>query len=397
MRTADRLVGRDWLFPLGLDEHRDYMEFARATVRNSPKLVADNVAHYVDQRGVRFALEDLPSLAPPWPSFWIEYPSTSGRQRRGVLILDTTEYADSPLDETLSEGPEHVPQLSAGAKRHALLANNVDPAAVRWIVTFVLFLEQGRAVYGPVGMFSLALDEGGLVLGNRWSLSPLIAMQAAVGDVRERAEAALEAPKPVEPAVPTVAEMEAMTPAQREELFQSLESHRNSLDGRVQMLNTSIRSLEEAQRVSESVADIGTDTGDHSWLLRALTPAFQALGFLHCKNVVLDSVVPAAKVQAKRLRAGKEPLVRYQTLRLEVPRKMATGGGRAGLGEFSALHIVSGHFSHYGACCPSHPPRGLLFGRHEGVYWVPSHARGDRRAGEVHTDYDLIVAEQVRA
>lgn len=33
--------------------------------------------------------------------------------------------------------------------------------------------------------------------------------------------------------------------------------------------------------------------------------------------------------------------------------------------------------------------KGLLFGKHEGVYWVPQHLRGDPERGTVISDYEI--------
>lgn len=122
------------------------------------------------------------------------------------------------------------------------------------------------------------------------------------------------------------------------------------------------------------------------WLHAALLPALQTIAFMHCKNVVVDhGQRPPKLAKAYRKRHGQEP-VRWQTVRLELPRQAAEGGEVRRPGTGPSLHIVSGHFSHYGDCCPTqHEPKGKLFGRLEGVYWMPMHMRGDA-ATEVRSD-----------
>lgn len=55
------------------------------------------------------------------------------------------------------------------------------------------------------------------------------------------------------------------------------------------------------------------------------------------------------------------------------------------------LHPVRGHAAHYGNCCPGvHEPRGRLFGKLEGKFWVPQHLRGNSEHGENRPDYRLV-------
>lgn len=114
------------------------------------------------------------------------------------------------------------------------------------------------------------------------------------------------------------------------------------------------------------------------FLFAASLPALQTIAFMHCKNVVVEHGHRDAPLAKKyRKRTGHDPLA-WKTVRLELPRKDGGSGGRTGTGITPDLHIVSGHFAHYGDCCPTtHEPKGKLFGRLEGVYWVPQHLAGD--------------------
>lgn len=124
----------------------------------------------------------------------------------------------------------------------------------------------------------------------------------------------------------------------------------------------------------------------------ALTPALQTISFAHCRNAVLEhGARPPKLAKAYRRRHGAEP-VRWQTVRLELPRR-AGSADPSRPGSPPDLHIVSGHYAHYGNCCPSaHEPNGLLFGRLDGVFWVPMHMAGDARR-EVRTDRIVTLGE----
>lgn len=375
MRTADRLVARDFHFPLGIDDHRAFVDWCATEVQTRPVLVADNVARYLDERGTP-DLTDLPSLAPPWPAFWIEYPSTSGRQRRGVLVADSTDAGS--LDH-------HFWMLNETATRNPLREGDA-----KWTVSFVLFVEvDGRKVWGPLGISSLTLDEHGGVLGHAWSVAPML-------DVGDKVRQLLDAPEDditVRAWSPlSHSELKQLTPEQIEAVKAEAEARQQELVDQIRRIDKRLTDLNDAKTtIYGAVAVTGGADPDEAWLTRALAPAYQAVAFLHCKNVVLDETVPAGKVQARRRRRGKEPLVRYHTLRLDVPRKSTAGESSNGDKAPKSLHIVAGHFAHYGACCANHEPHGRLFGRLEGVYWVPTHARGNRDIGTIRTDFDLRV------
>lgn len=112
-----------------------------------------------------------------------------------------------------------------------------------------------------------------------------------------------------------------------------------------------------------------------SWL----NPAFLALSFAHCRNVVVREA--PIEGQRARIRRGDPPISRYYVLEIGGMReiveqaKAQTGGNLR-----TALHLVRGHFK-------SFTPERPLFGRYTGTYWWGLHARGDARAGEVRKDY----------
>lgn len=379
MRLADRLIGRHWHFPLGIDEQRPFVESVAESVRTHPVLVADNVARYVDDRG-ECDLADFPSLAPPWPEFWIEYPSTSGKQRRGVWVVDATE---------MEGAHAHFGDLAEEASRHPLKPERVG--SHRWVVVFTLFveaIERGRSVWGPLGISALTLDDDGAPIGCSWSTAPMLQIAETA---REISRSEIDPLSPDAPQPLSLAEIAALSENEARELYDRVRDHQDELNRHLQALDGRLSDLQESREALAAVMTLSDgERLDDAWIHRSLAPAYQAVAFLHCKNVETEEISPPAKVQAKRRRKGNEPLVRYHTLRLDVPRKVNGSVGGPGDGH-KALHIVAGHFSHYGACCSNHEPHGLLFGRYEGIYWTPTHARGNQTLGAVRTDFDLRV------
>jgi hypothetical protein len=128
---------------------------------------------------------------------------------------------------------------------------------------------------------------------------------------------------------------------------------------------------------------------DQNWLITFL----QAMAFLHCRNVNLAKIAPSAALSKKHRKKGKiaQDLLSYHVIEIEpFGRNQSASTGGFSDRSASRLHIARGSFHHYGNCCPDdHPPKGLLFGKHEGVYWVPQHLRGDPERGTVISDYEI--------
>jgi hypothetical protein len=299
MRTADRAradgirdVSRGHEFVPLLDHIAE--ELPATTI-----VVADNVAEFArnQQSG---SLEDFPSVAPPWPRTWIEYPSTSGNERRAVLVHDMTGTFNEAEDPPA--GPFTDMLKGAAADAEAKEGSDVE---IGWMLGLIVFVEAKNKVIGPAGMFTLALDPSGRVVGNRWMLT---------------AKMAVESPE--------------------------------------------------------------------LWLLAAIDPALWTLALCHVRNASWERVTPP--VHRRHRRRGAHSPMRYHVLKLALPRRASAGvGGVAGSWHSPGLHVVAGHFAHYGNCCPTrHPPRGRLFGRLEGVYWVPVHLRGAVEEGVVRTDFE---------
>jgi len=112
-------------------------------------------------------------------------------------------------------------------------------------------------------------------------------------------------------------------------------------------------------------------------------PIFLALSFINCRNTSLVDAEPPAKLNRRRMKRGKPPLVKYKVLEIEPMRQVLRKAGQQhGVEQLRALHICRGHFAHY-------TNEAKLFGRHAGTFWRPSHVRGTAEAGEIVKDYEI--------
>lgn len=105
------------------------------------------------------------------------------------------------------------------------------------------------------------------------------------------------------------------------------------------------------------------------------------LDILSCKNVKTEEEKPPEKLQKKRSKKGKLPLVSYHTLKLGPVG--ASSGSEGGGGWSTRIHFVRGHMREYTKEKP-------LFGRIVGRFWIAPHARGDKKQGMVVKDYEIM-------
>jgi len=113
---------------------------------------------------------------------------------------------------------------------------------------------------------------------------------------------------------------------------------------------------------------------------------FLALSFLHCRNVKIVEPLPNPKWDRARMKSGKKPLVRYETLEIEpMKRVLKEQGERDTKGLKHALHICRGHFKDFSE-------GGGLFGKYHGMYWWESQVRGRASEGIVVKDYSVVAS-----
>lgn len=126
----------------------------------------------------------------------------------------------------------------------------------------------------------------------------------------------------------------------------------------------------------------------------AIFYVLQTLQFLNVRNVVVEKCAPAKKVSDKYQKKTGKPLQKWQTISIQPlgTKTVRASGVYQGGTNLVGQHIAKGHLAHYGDCCPgAHEPNGKLFGKLEGVYWVPMHVRGNPSVGQIHTNIEVDV------
>lgn len=110
-----------------------------------------------------------------------------------------------------------------------------------------------------------------------------------------------------------------------------------------------------------------------------------AITFCHCKNVEIIETVPQ---HTRAMRRRNEPVKKsFHTIHINPIKKiLKTEGQSETLGLNQALHICRGHFKNYQG-------RGL-FGKYQGTYWWPMHARGSDVYGKIVQDYKISNTEK---
>lgn len=118
-----------------------------------------------------------------------------------------------------------------------------------------------------------------------------------------------------------------------------------------------------------------------------------ALNFLNCRNV---EIVEPARPRAERRRVARTG-VKVNVLNV-FPSGSSSSSRSDGDGAGVPLTSVRGHFAHYGDCCPGHhDPKGKLFGRLSGRFWIPQHARGTAELGTSEHSYRLVPDDEREA
>lgn len=300
--------------------------------------LVQNIVDYLDGRPGK-ALSDFPSIAPVRPVMWFEWLGASGKQNRAARL---DAFSGDQLADLLA-GREHPPVLG-----------DEWTDGVRMDNRFVVALENARELEGFTGT-------------PKWALDIVVVLRTASGGPVQG---------PVGGAVFLLDELGFMV-------------------GNSWWATPHVRA--DAPEDAQDAAAWVNSRGASDWILSQCQVPMQSLAFLHCKNVRTEDHHPPATVRTRkgRIAPGPTGVAVFSTISLDVPRRGGSGGSAGGHDD-RALHIVDGHFAHYGNCCPgSHEPKGRLFGRLEGVYWVESHARGNPERGSVTHDRDLRPPEEL--
>lgn len=110
--------------------------------------------------------------------------------------------------------------------------------------------------------------------------------------------------------------------------------------------------------------------------------------FTFCNTTNCEIAEPARpRAEQKRVdRTG----IRVSQIHVRPMGKTTRGEKRLEPLDLTARHGVRGHMAHYGDCCPGrHDPKGKLFGKLQGRYWIPPHVRGNPEHGEIVQGYTL--------
>ena len=117
--------------------------------------------------------------------------------------------------------------------------------------------------------------------------------------------------------------------------------------------------------------------GAHSFF----EPMLLAASFLHCRNTVVQDVVPPSRLAERTLKRCGVPLNIHKVLEIKPMTDALAASAGPGIGLVKRLHICRGHFKDYRG-------RGL-FGKVQGLFWWGQHVRGDRNVGAVTKDYSI--------
>lgn len=126
------------------------------------------------------------------------------------------------------------------------------------------------------------------------------------------------------------------------------------------------KSTEEMEQVV--LADCGTD----------LKVSKVFLDLLDCKNIEVVNNNPSPKLNKKRVKNGKEPLIVYKTLEIK-NKNNYSNANKKNLWN-NKIHLCRGHFKEY-------TEKNPLFGKCTGRYWWQPSVRGNKNKGVVMKDY----------
>jgi len=163
------------------------------------------------------------------------------------------------------------------------------------------------------------------------------------------------------------------------------------MGGRSTTRNAFIKPIGPCHIIQFAIAEDGRPLDIHWVQIRSDIPkevwdtsehvVLQSLNFMNCRNVEL--------AEPKRSRPQRRRIERTGLRINEInvrPIRKSYGPREKGSSDSSVpAHSVRGHFAHYGPQWGT----GKLFGKLEGRFYIPQHARGSREHGEVQHRYKL--------
>lgn len=110
-------------------------------------------------------------------------------------------------------------------------------------------------------------------------------------------------------------------------------------------------------------------------------PGLLSLSWMNCRTFELEDIEVPTGVRRKRERSGHFGGLDYKRIVIGAKhrRRWESRSGASA----NRFHLVRGHFKDH------RPPNKPLFGKHVGIFWEPSKARGDRSIGVVNHEYHV--------
>jgi len=124
------------------------------------------------------------------------------------------------------------------------------------------------------------------------------------------------------------------------------------------------------------------DNGEEFWAVNS------ALMMLNCKNIAVKTEKAPRKLNKKRLKSKKRPILDYHTLNVLLPKKNFLKASGSLPGQKKRVHLCRGHFKYYSEDKP-------LFGKVTGRHWWQPQVRGDQNQGIVLKKYSVKSQEAV--
>lgn len=314
-------------------------EKTRINILYDPRIDISNVARYAWESQEKLSTTDkeqFPCLAPPFPSFWMEYKRppffvherddleqdhtaaqwkhlrlsgnwvkapTAGWpiERYGVYF----ESIDLAKGQVPTDMRFHSVDATTGRSHVETLVKRLNP---RWILQGQLYvMHRTKKAQGPVAFWIGALDEHGVLIEDANTGLP----QAHMLSHQERFEWS-------------------------------------------------------------------------SMFTTTFQPALRAIAYMHCKNVQADDVTPAPKLSKRWNKKHGRPLLAYRTLVIEpVAQAIARAQGKP-TGVERSHHFVRGHMADY-----RHGPGMFGNPKLRGIYYRPVQTRGSKQVGEIVGDYEV--------
>jgi hypothetical protein len=356
---------------------------AKPALRACEVFLIDNVAEYLyaqtDQE-IWDAKSDFPCLAPPFPSFWMEF----GRPSRIVSSLSgVTSSQELPYRVGLwfdYAAPEEVWKKGSaqGAREQMVrLARQLEPRMTPEVRAELKQLQAEGA--SPWDIKNPRVKQ----LSGPARIALGLLLQAAVLVANEKPGA----------------EQNFLQNAEKNRIrwiatcqsFMQISRHGPILGP----LGRQALALDETGTVIDEIAQYNTMLlkpeqfhHDGEGLSTIWFSGLLAISFCHCKNVSIRAAGEVPEKLAKRQRErGRLPGLAYKVLEIG-GIKTALGRARAehATGLRRALHICRGHFALYA--------ENGLFGKYRGRFWIPQHLRGEIEQGAVEKVYDVRKGNQ---